>query len=248
MKELSVRALERGLKILSLFNSTQQHFSLKEICDATGLSDSTASRLLMTLVAQGFLYKDSNKKYTLGIQLIKLMESQDSKTDLRHIVYPFLENMRDMFNETASLYIPASNNKRVCTESVQSWQALRRTVETGEILPMTQGAIGYVLLAWQPYPIRQEILAEHTEISAEQLATIRQEGFAINDGIHEHGVLAIAAPIFNNHGQCIAGIALSGPSARLGRTAITELIRVVKSNSYAISKLLGFRAYPVSPA
>ncbi|PVZ87804.1 hypothetical protein C9426_09340 [Serratia sp. S1B] len=246
MKELSVRALERGLQILSLFNPIQQSFSLTEICDATGLSDSTVSRLLITLVNQGFLYKDSEKKYTVGFQINKLMELQNSRKDLRQIVYPFLENMRDMFDETASLYIPAHNNMRVCIESVQSSQALRRTVETGEILPMTQGAIGYVFLAWQPYPIRLAILAEHTEITAEQLALIRQEGLAINDGIHENGVLAVAAPIFNNHGQCIAGIALSGPSARMGRTAITELIQVVKSNSYAISKLLGFKAYPVS--
>lgn len=243
VKDLSVRALERGLQILSCFNSAQQHFSLTDICHSTGLSASTASRLLVTLVAQGFLYKDEGKKYTLGDQLIKLMEFQGTKTDLRHIAYPFLENMRDMFDETASLYIVARNNMRVCVESVQSRQALRRTVETGEVLPITQGAIGYVLLASQPYAIRQEIIADHPELSAELLSSIRQEGFAINDGLHEQGVLAVAAPIFNSHGQCIAGIALSGPSGRMGRTAITELIRVVKLNSYSISKLLGFKAY-----
>lgn len=241
MSTFSVRALERGLQILACFGKPRQMLTLSEISEQTGLSASTVSRLLTTLVAQGFLNKDPAKKYSLGDQMFKLTEEHESKTDLRHLAYPFLENMRDMFDETASLYI-SRKDMRVCVESVQSRQALRRTVEAGEVLPITQGAVGYVLLAWQPYIKRSEIVAGHSDISEEELSTIRQEGYFINDGIHEPGVLAIAAPIFNNRGQCIAGIALSGPSARLGRASTPELVKAIKVNAQAISQLLGYKA------
>ncbi len=148
--------------------------------------------------------------------------------------------MRDMFDETASLYI-ARKDMRVCIESVQSHQALRRTVEAGELLPMTQGAVGYVLLAWQPYITRKNIIASHSELSEEQLSIIRQEGYCLNDGLHEPGVIAVAAPIFNSHGQCVASMAISGPSIRLGRAATSELIKAIKFNSQAVSQLLGYR-------
>lgn len=242
MSGFSVRALDRGLHILTCFGNPTQNLTLTEVKEQTGLSVSTVSRLLATLVAQGFLSKDADKKYALGDQIFKLAEKHDSRIDLRQLAYPFLENMRNMFDETASLYV-AQKGMRVCVESIQSHQALRRTVEAGEILPITQGAVGYALLAWQPYIKRCKIIASHRGISEEELSTIRQEGYVINDGVHEPGVLAIAAPILNDRGECVAGIAMSGPSTRLGRASTPELIKVIKANAQAISQRLGYKAY-----
>lgn len=236
----SVRALERGLQILMCFQAAPSSLSHSEIVIKTGLSASTVSRLLSSLVACGFLQKKQDRRYSLGDQLIKLAESNKSSFDLRRVAYPFLESLRDIFDETASLYI-VQNDMRVCLESVQSRQALRRTVEAGEVLPLSQGAVGYVLLAWQSYTKRQKVIAHIPHVSEIDLSKIRQDGYMINDGVHEAGVFAIAAPLFNSHGQCVAAIALSGPSTRLERAELAELINAIKSSANSISQMLGLK-------
>ena len=44
----------------------------------------------------------------------------------------------------------------------------------------------------------------------DELARIRQQGYAIDDCEHEDWIYCVAAPIFDNSGSCIAGISLSG--------------------------------------
>lgn len=233
----SVRSLHRGLQIMACFQDGESPLSLSQIAKRTGISGSTASRLLNTLVACNFLQKNADKKYTLGDLVFKLADLNKPFVDLRQIAFPFLENMRNIFDETVSLYV-ARNDVRVCLESVQSRQPLRRTVETGEVLPLTQGAVGYMLLAWQSYTKRQKIIADHSDITEMDLSKIRQEGYVINNEVHEPGVFAIAAPIMNYHGQCVAAIALSGPSSRLGRAEISELITSIVATANNISAVL----------
>lgn len=235
----SVRSLTRGLEILECFSENNSTLSLTDISKKTGLSISTLSRLLNTLVHKGYLSKDTNKKYMIGNQMYKLMRLVSNTANLRTIALPILENLRDIFDETASLYI-VSDKMRVCVESLQSHQALRRSVEIGEILPLTRGAVGYVLLSWLPYTVRKKISKENPHLNEVMFSDIRKAGYVINDGLHEPGVFAIAAPVFNGNGVNLAAISVSGPSYRINEPMKRELTKSIKNYSGLISKALGY--------
>lgn len=238
-QESSVRSLTRGLKILNCFDSQTPSFSLTELSAQTGLSVSTLSRLLATLVQCGYLDRGADRRYILGGQVFKLMRAVNNNSNLRAAALPVLQNLRDIFNETASLYA-ARDNMRVCLESVESTQALHRAVNVGELLPLQQGAVGYMLLAWMPYSQRVQFAKAHEHLSEEMFSAIRKAGYVINDGVQEPGVFAIAAPVFDAQGRNLGVIAVSGPSFRIKESMRRELIVSIGVHSRLISKALGY--------
>lgn len=234
------RSLSRGLAILNCFSGQETSLSLTEIATKTNLNASTVSRLLQTLVDMKYLQRDYQRKYSMGTKLHDLAAIIKNKSTLHSIALPILTNLRDMFDETVSLYIVKKDN-RVCIESIESNQALRRSVEYGEMLPLSRGATGYILLAWLPYKQRRRILQKSPHITEELLSKIRQAGYVENDGLHEPGVYAVAAPVFNDQGTNIAAISISGPSNRINQSMRTELTDTVMEAAMRISNLLGFK-------
>lgn len=235
----NVRSLERGLQILDCFLNENASLSLTEIADMTNLSTSTVGRLLQTIVEGGYLQKDSQRKYSLGDKMYQFVKVLMHKSDLGDVAMPILTNLRDIYNETASIYIVQKAN-RVCIASAESHQPLRRTVEVGEVLPLKQGAVGEVLLAWLPYNERRKIVEDDHFFSEDYFSRIREAGFAANDGLQEEGVYAIAAPVFDMEGSTVAAISVSGPSHRITLNQRSELIKSIKLYSKLISRALGF--------
>lgn len=236
-KNSGVRSLDRGLQILNCFSENHLSLSLTEIASLTELSTSTVDRLLKTLTEMGYLEKNYQKKYTLGEKMYKFMEIMTNRSNLRDISIPILTNLRDIYNETASLYI-SQNENRVCIASVESYEPLRRTVIVGEVLPLKRGAVGEILLAWLPYNERRKIVGDDPYYTEEYFSNIREIGYAINDGVQEEGVFAIAAPIFDKDGSNLAAISISGPSSRL-RIKKSELSKSIVFYSRLISRSLG---------
>lgn len=235
------RSLSRGLEVLNCFNEHETSLSLTEISSKTKLNATTVSRLLQTLVDMKYLQRDYQRKYSFGNKIYDLVDVIKNKSTLHSIAIPILTNLRDMFDETTSLYVVRKDN-RVCIESIESTQPLRRTVPIGEMLPLSRGATGYVLLAYLPYIQRRRILYKSPHITEDLLSKIRQSGYFENDGIHEPGVYAIAAPVFNDQGTNIAAIAISGPSDRINQHMRNELIDTIRQSAHRISNLLGFKA------
>jgi IclR family transcriptional regulator, KDG regulon repressor len=231
-----VRSLERGLQILNCFSENYLSLTLTEISEMTELSTSTVERLLKTLIEMNYLEKNYQKKYTLGPKMYAFMKSFTTNSNLRDISTPILTNLRDIYDETASLYI-VQNENRVCIASVESLQPLRRTVSIGEVLPLKRGAVGEVLLAWLPYNERRRIVGDDPYYTEEFFSKIRLVGYSINNGIQEPGVFAVAAPIFDGDGSNIAAISISGPSDRLAPQS-SELTKSILFYSQLISKSL----------
>lgn len=236
-KNSGVRSLDRGLQILNCFSENHLSLSLTEIASLTNLSTSTVDRLLKTLTEMKYLEKNYQKKYTIGEKMYKFMEIMTNRSNLRDISTPILTNLRDIYNETASLYI-SQNENRVCIASVESYEPLRRTVIVGEVLPLKRGAVGEILLAWLPYNERRRIVGDDPYYTEEYFSNIREIGYAINDGVQEEGVFAIAAPIFDKDGSNLAAISISGPSSRL-RIKKSELSKSIVFYSRLISRSLG---------
>ena len=232
-----VRSLERGLQLLNCFGENHMSLSLTELAEMTELSTSTVERLLKTLTEMEYLEKNYQKKYTLGDKMYQFMETMTNRSNLRDISMPILTNLRDIYNETASLYI-VQNHSRVCIATVESHEPLRRTVLVGEVLPLKRGAVGEVLLAWLPYTERRKIVGEDSYYTEDYFSGIREKGFAINDGIQEPGVFAIASPIFDRDGSNIAAISVSGPSSRL-KSKQKELEKSILFYSNLISRSFG---------
>ncbi|AVM67898.1 hypothetical protein C3V36_00630 [Lachnospiraceae bacterium oral taxon 500] len=229
----NVRSLERGMKILQCFKN-HISLSLTEIAVTTGLSVTTCNRLIQTLVEMECLEKNFQKKYVLGPQIYKFMDSLIKKNDMAEIANDSLKRIKNIFNETASLYIEQSTN-RVCIAKVESTHALRRTVKVGEVLPLSRGAVGEMFMAYMDETKRNELLPKGMDYPTDYFKNIKLKGYAINDGRQEEGVYAIAAPVLNHEGEIVSVLSISGPSERI-RKFQSELVRVIREEAGLLSE------------
>ena len=236
-----LRTLERGLDVLDLFCSGAGRLTLSEIAVQIGLSPSTSSRLINTLVSRGYLFRDDEtKKFQLGVQGMRLVSSSNQAFDLRPLAAPFLQQLFNKYNESVSLYV-VLDGQRVCLDRIETTHGLRRVINVGDRLSLTRGAGGKVLLAGLSKTLQTELIKTDPAVTEADLEQIRLQGYAISDGEREIGVAAVAAPVFNASGQAVCALSLSGPSVRLPRDLIITIVPDIVAAARQFSALLGYR-------
>ncbi len=93
-------------------------------------------------------------------------------------------------------------------------------------------ANGKVLLAHGaiPVPRHLERYTDQTitepEVLAAELARVRASGYATAVGELEDGLVAVAAPVLDAAGRCVAALSVSGPAFRLTPESLPELGRL----------------------
>jgi IclR family acetate operon transcriptional repressor len=74
------------------------------------------------------------------------------------------------------------------------------------------------------------------------LNVIRQKGFAVDDEENEKGIRCVGAPVFNQQGQVIAAISISGPTVRITKKIIQQTLKnEVIRTAADISREFGFQ-------
>jgi DNA-binding IclR family transcriptional regulator len=64
---------------------------------------------------------------------------------------------------------------------------------------------------------------------AQQLAAIRRDGYAKAVAELEEGLVAVAAPVFDPAGVCVAALSISGPEYRMAPATLDRLGRLCAS-------------------
>jgi IclR family acetate operon transcriptional repressor len=75
-----------------------------------------------------------------------------------------------------------------------------------------------------------------------QLEEIRRQGYALDYEEFEHGVCAIAAPIFNRSGNIIAAIGGPSPMSRMTPERIQQIAEAFMEAAKGISHRMGYRS------
>ena len=146
---------------------------------------------------------------------------------MRELAKPLMYSLRDETKETVNLYVLDSTS-RVCIEQAEGLQSIRHLVKIGEKLPLYAGAGGKVLLAFQSEEFQQKVLAseaDHVMKGDWQMERkhILDTYTSCSIDEREVGSAAVAAPIFNIHGEVKACLSISGPTHRFTEEVIPQL-------------------------
>lgn len=246
----TVRAADRVLDLL-LCLGTADELSLGRIAAHTGLSKSTAHRLLESLEQVGLAeYRPATRTYGLGLRVLQLASRRSRATSLATLALPLLRRLRDETGETACLQV-RSGLYRVCLEQVESLHDVRRFFPIGEPLAIYAGAIGKALMAFLPAADVDAILATtglaritDTTITDEatmrrELACIRERGWATSIGERVAEASSVAGPVFGPTEEVVAAVGVSGPRWRFTpERAVGTAPEVVRA-ARQLSGLLG---------
>jgi IclR family acetate operon transcriptional repressor len=218
-----IRSVTRVSEILGHVATQPLGATAKEIAQALELPLPTAYHLLGTLVSEGLLTKDSQRRYQLGPQLGVLTDAYARQfTPPDHLVAP-LHRLAAATGEAA--YIATWRNDRIAVlASVEGQNAVRVSgVHVGFVEAAHARASGKVLLAFAPEPVRHAYLLAHpltrvtdkTLVDRERfvlaLEEVRRDGFAVDDEEFREGVACASAPVLAD-GSLVVAYSLSAPA------------------------------------
>jgi len=225
------QSAERVLALLARFEDGRSELSVTEIARCLGVHKSTASRLAATLERAGFLAR-SGQRYRLGVEIIRLGILALRNTDIVAAMQPAMEKLSQHTGETINLAIPAGPDVLNVAELPSTFILSCSGGWIGRRTKPHAVANGKVLLAYGtiPVPAALERYTEHTITSpgalSEELAAVRTDGFAKAVSELEEGLVAVASPVFDAAGACVAALSVSGPSFRMPPEKLDELGRL----------------------
>ena len=238
--DANVKVIERALKMFNCFTKEKLSLSLMDIARETDLPPSTASRILATMENYGYLYRDEEtQRYYLGPSIARLGNLCYTHMDFRRISVPYMIELRELFNESVGLYV-ASKGFRVCIERIESTHPLKRILNIGDRMPLSRGASGRLLLAYQSQSVIEEQLALDPYTTVERLEEIRQLGYSMSRSEYEEGVCSVAAPIFDTHHKMVAALNISGPTVRISIAHMEEMALKCREFALKISREMGY--------
>ena len=234
-----VRSLTRALSILESLARQPDGMSLTELSEATELPPSTTHRLLTTLEAERFVRPDPNGGlWRVGVAAFYVGAAFARSRDTLSLVRPYLKRLMEVSGETANLFVE-SDGEAVCIGQIESRHAMRAITGIGGRIMLHTSAAGKVLMAFadakdQERLFRNRELTRVTDrtvtsrdILFSQIEMIRGNGFAVDDEEHAIGLRCVAAPVFNEFGEAVAAISVSGPNARITDERMPLLGRMV---------------------
>lgn len=232
-KEDSVRAVERAFAILYSFTLDEPRLSLIEISEKIDLPMTTTLRLLTTLVGMNILRRHDDRTYSLGNRMYLLGAVARAHYKPSLVIRPYMQNLRDETKEAVSLY-GVDGEYRVCYEHVPSLLTMRCVVRVGDRFQLWAGASGKALLAYAPEDVIERELDKLAPITdttivarepfLKELAVVRSQDYAISFGEREDGIISIAVPVFDWHGNAVYALSLAGPSLRFTEERALALI------------------------
>ncbi len=250
-REYNITSLQRGLRMLQLLGQAGRGLPASEIAKQSSLPVSTVHRFLVNLEAGGFLNKDEQNNYHLGVACVSLGQAAREQLDIRKVSLPHLEQLNRTTRETVHLTV-RQKLSAVYIEKLDSPEPLRIHSRIGASVPLYCTAVGKVMLAYLDEGefeklVNQLELRRFTENTVgsiqelqAQLVRVRKDGYARDFEEHEPHIRCIAAPIWDHAGAVNASLSVTGPAVRMSTGRLREIAALVREAGLAISRELGF--------
>lgn len=213
------KTLEKGLKLLDLFDENHSHWSQKDIAETMCLNTTSTYRLINTFVEMGYLLKDTKtKQLSLGPMAVALGHRLLRSYDLRKIVWPIIEKASQQYGVSIDVALFVHNAMVIVCRCEQANTLTFHQPVSAQELYCT--AIGKAFLAHLHQPELDEIVSRQsfrertssTIVDRErlilQLKETRNRGYSVNNEEYIKGLISIGAPVFNP----ISGAVMGGVS------------------------------------
>lgn len=251
MRATSVSTLDsatNALRLLKLLGS-RKVVTAAEASHELGVGKSTAHRLLMTLLSQGFATRDpGGRRYYAGQAAVSAGLSSVWDFDVRQRTSKPLVRLAESIGQTVMLQVLDGPFARVLDVGTTS-SSLRLGTALGELLPANATAAGKVLLCQHTEDMlrtrfgrRLPSLTDSTitdwSYLIVELQAVRKRGWATSQGESTAHVNGLAVPVLDDRGKIIGAIAVAGPEARMTRAVQVEMLGQLVPAARHISRVM----------
>lgn len=231
----------RALLLLEAIAVADAPLSLAQLVHRLATPKATLLRLLQALERLGFLLREVDEKtYLLGPRAsqlgLRLMRNEVVMQRHRLVLEALVQTLGETCNLTA-----LDGSQVIYIDRVETQQPLRLHVEPGTHVPLHCTASGKLFLAEMPGDARQQLL-QSLPLTAQtprtitdmgllqaELERINSRGVGIDSEEFVAGMVAVAVPIRDRDGRCVAALACHAPTARKSLNDLIEGIGHMQS-------------------
>jgi DNA-binding IclR family transcriptional regulator len=231
------QSLTRAIALLRAMERFPRGVTTAELARVTELPPATAGRLLATLEDAGFAERD-DQGWSIGRELVRVAQRAEPQRALARKAQPLLAELAAAAKESAMLGVPRGRARVVVIAQADGPRLLGITNWVGRrIDDLHASSAGKLLLAELDEPAvaawihraKPRRLTPRTLVAPdaliEELARVRDRGWAEIDGESEPGLASVAVPVRDAAGSLAGMIGYSGPSGRLDRGALVSPLR-----------------------
>ena len=244
------KSLQRALRVLDLFTAEDRELTATEIANRMDTLPGTVFATLRTLELFGYLVRDGNKRYSLGLKLLERANLVLGRMDLRAIAQRTLKDVASTHKVNTHLAVLYDWSVMYLHREEGYPSVILREV-VGTRVPAYCTALGKVLLSsleeasLDEYLNQEDLepLTAFTIIDPERLRSeikqTREQGYAIDNEEFHEGSLCLAAPVKDYRGDIIAAASLSIPKTLATGGQLARFVDVIREASNQISQELG---------
>ena len=246
----SVQSLDRALRILAIV-AEGSGLSLSEIAEASGLAASTVYRMLTTLENHGMVEFDkTDQLWSIGVETYRMGAAFLRRRKLVDRARVVMQELMEKTGETANLGV-AEDDCVVFVSQVETHQAIRAFFRPGTRTAFHASGIGKAVLAHMDADrvagiigrAGLEMFTDRTLATLpalnRDLAAIKARGWSVDDEERNLGMRCVAAAIFNEFGEPVGGVSVSGPTVRVTPERLAEIGPMVRDAAAQVTAMIG---------
>jgi IclR family acetate operon transcriptional repressor len=247
-------AVERALAMLEAVSQVSDGLSNAEISRKLNIPKSSASYILRTLEAQGYLTRDSESgKYRVGLKILSLSRGALGGLDVRGVALPVMRHLTHQTGLTCHLAV-LDGSDAVYIEKVEPEGFIRMDTWVGRRMRVHATSVGKAIVAYLPQDQLEEILRKSgmekrtpKTISTvprllKELEKVRAQGYAVDDEENNLGARCVGAPVFDERGSIEASLGLSGTTQQVSPQTMPRILEALKDAARHISMGMGYRS------
>lgn len=244
----TVQVIERMFTLFEMLATREDSMTLKEISEKAGLHPSTAHRILNDLALGRFIDRPESGTYRLGMRLLELGNLVKARLNVRDVAIGPMRELYRQIQQPVNLSVRQGDEIVYIERSYSERSGMQVVRAIGGRAPLHLTSVGKLFLASEE-PARLRAYATRTGLPGQtrnsitqlsdlerELQQARQSGMARDNEELELGVRCMAAGIFDDQGQLIAGLSISAPAARIDDNWATKL----QATADEISSALGW--------
>lgn len=243
--------ISKAINLLSLIGQAQRPPTFSELVNDSGLSKSTAHRILGILQEEGMVrHHASMKVYLLGSRAFDMMKQAFGGYDLQSLAVDDMMALQRNTGQNVSIAV-ADGDFAVVLRAFDASDRFGGYSRPGLREPLHVCAAGKALVAYLPPPLfdakfetydffsRSEHTITSLDVFREHLREVQRRGYATSDREEYDYICGIAAPIFNCIGEVVAAINVWGICDTTSLEELEAHADQLKSATGRITALIG---------
>lgn len=236
MTDTSNRSVERGFAIVDELAENGPG-RVSDLAERLEMPVSTVHDYLQALVSTGYVTVE-DKVYRTTSRFLEVGHRHCHRLEIYKAVRDQLETVAEETGEHVTLLI-AEDDQAVILAVEEGPDAINLFAYPGARMPLHATAPGKAMLAHMPDDYVAELVEDglvevtsqtvtDTDVLYEQLETIHERGYAVDEGERIAGMVCVAAPVLDKDDRVRGAICVCGPQSRLDEPRREEIAEVLE--------------------